>query len=266
MIDKIWEFVNQYFIIFIGIILFGLLWVLVNLASDWVKSRMTSFWNNVIDFVMRNEKHQIPSITYSKVLNELIELRIKLNADRAYIFQFHNGEYFGGMHPRWKMSQTYETCVESVTYQGKTLQNLDVTLFWDMLQILYGAVDVQGITMYDNNLFCTLKDCKPPRQIFLVDVNKMDGNRGFTKSLLLQQGINYMLISPILSPDSQIIGFIGIDYCEESALEDIIKQSDYEGCLLCQSGSNVGLVWALDPSLKKRAIKINKKLLKKQNV
>jgi len=267
MINWLWQLIRNNIIMVIGLLLLSTLTIFITILKDNLKEKFKNIFRWI--FFGKQETNIITSTeAYTKILNELIELRIKLNADRAYIFQFHNGEYFGNKNLRWKMSQTFETCNEGTTYEGKNLQNLDVTLFWDLIQIFYNPVNeinIPGVSIYRDNSFNSSQDCKFPKQIYIIDVKHLDGNRGFSKSLLIQQGVFYMLICPILNFNNEIIGFIGVDFCTENAFDEIINKKYFQGYLICQASSNIGLVWELDPNLRKKAISINKKIIKRKN-
>jgi len=263
--EQIWDLISEYVFYVIGLLILGGLYLLLGFVTKKIKDKLIPIYYKITNKI--NTTTLISSAeTYTKILNELISLRTKMDADRAYIFQFHNGEHFGTANPRWKMSQTYETCCEGTTYEGKNLQNMDVTLFWDVVQIFYNIIDkmnIPGISTFKNNLSCSLEDCKSPKQIYIIEVDKMDGNRGYTKSLFAQQGIKYLMLCPIVSINNEPIGFIGIDYCSEEAIQNVIMNEEFDPCLLCKTGTNVALSWALDPSLRRKGMLYNGKYLKK---
>lgn len=273
MIEQIWKLINgsstlsdsEYLFYVIGLILLWFSYIVASYISRNFKNKIFNFFSNLI-FKKNNYSIVTSAETYTKIHNELISLRIKMKADRSFIFQFHNGEHFSGMNPRWKMSQTFETCSDGTTYESRNLQNIDVTLFWDLMQIFHNKLErliLPGISIFQKNLVCSLNDCLPPKRLYLIDVSEMDGNRGYTKSLLIQQGSYYLLLNPIINVDGEPIGIIGVSYCSENALDEIIMKNDFEACYLCQTGTNVGLAWALDPSLRKKSLVYSKKKLKK---
>lgn len=253
---------QQNLIYVVAILSLGLVMAIFQIFVDKLKISIPEIFRKL--FTSSTQRgHHIPSDSYTRVLNELIELRIKTDSDRAFIFQFHNGEHFGGNNPRWKMSQTYETCADNITYTGSRMQNLDVTLFWDTLQLFYrdgSPIDMPGVMLYESENHCSATEpgrCR--RQIYVVDVVNMDSNKGYSKSILAQAGVKYMLASPIISLEQEVIGFIGISYCSEDAYTDIINSVEFDGTLLCQSSTNIGLIWALDSDLRKKALKIARK-------
>lgn len=71
---------------------------------------------------------------HSNVHDLLTTLRVETGAARAKIGHFHNGGKFLDGSPMKKFSITHESCVRGVPYDGPQLQNIHVTLFWDMVE------------------------------------------------------------------------------------------------------------------------------------
>lgn len=65
--------------------------------------------------------------------DHLVALRILSGADRAKIGQFHNGGKFLDGTSMKRFSVTHESCEIGVPFDGQTLQNIVVTIFWDMI-------------------------------------------------------------------------------------------------------------------------------------
>ena len=71
------------------------------------------------------------------VVHEIITaLRIKAGADRARIGHFHNGGKFLDGTPMKKFSITHESCETGIPYDGANLQNILVTIFWDLIETM----------------------------------------------------------------------------------------------------------------------------------
>lgn len=71
---------------------------------------------------------------HSNVHDLLTTLRVETGATRAKIGHFHNGGKFLDGSPMKKFSITHESCMRGVPYDGPQLQNIHVTLFWDMIE------------------------------------------------------------------------------------------------------------------------------------
>ena len=68
------------------------------------------------------------------VVNDcLVALRIRANADRVKIGQFHNGGKFLDGSPMKRFSVTHESCDIGVPFEGTHLQNIVVTILWDLI-------------------------------------------------------------------------------------------------------------------------------------
>lgn len=145
------------------------------------------------------------------VINEtLTGLRIKANACRARIGHFHNGGKFLDGTPMKKFSITHESCERGIPYDGANLQNILVTMFWDLIE-----------RMWENN----------PK------TNTTESMRdGYFRSYNNSNGIITYAILPIMKGDLYV-GFIELEWFEsdrlpvaeqEKQLASIFKQSrDY---------------------------------------
>jgi hypothetical protein len=164
------------------------------------------------------QSHKPPSkssITNQEVIsNKIHELLITLKADRAYIFEFHNGSTFSTAVPCWKMSCTYEHCREGISYQAASLQNILISIVIDHVKCLWGVDHVNG-TACLNCCNCNgnaEKDRCPMKGVYEYRVDRLP--EGYSKAMLKMRGIETMLLSPILNKDhSGLIGFVGVDYC-----------------------------------------------------
>lgn len=75
--------------------------------------------------------------TKHTVIHEtLTDLRIRVGADRARIAHFHNGGKFLDGTPMKKFSITHESCERGIPYDGGNLQNILVTMFWNLIEIM----------------------------------------------------------------------------------------------------------------------------------
>lgn len=71
---------------------------------------------------------------HSVIHETLSNLRIRSGAERVKIGQFHNGGKFLDGSPMKKFSITHESCEMGTPYSGNNLQNVHVTMFWDMVE------------------------------------------------------------------------------------------------------------------------------------
>lgn len=259
LINQVWSNINSYLIAITSFVVLGLLYVLNQFLSHKVKSIYVNLGEKLFSRKNKTISKEAASV-YTKILNELISLRAKTDASRVYIHQFHNGESFANLNSRWKLSRTYETCADGIKYEGRNLQNIDVTLLWSIVQIFYThEEDIMSPGIKVFNQKNKSKDCDYNRQIYFIDVKKLSGNKGFTKSIFASQGIDYCMICPILNLNNEPTGYIGIDYCGEGTDEISINDKEFEWDLLCRTSIDIGFQWIQNPKLRENSIAINKK-------
>ena len=240
------------------LILFGL-WLLNRLLGDLIVNRLQDLY----DKIRKGHVSRIDSKTQSVISNinsDLAILRSEMQASRAYIFEFHNGDEFISRFPIWKLSQTYEKVKPGITYEGQNLQNLPATLIWDdYLKTLY-TKDVDeyppGIKPVSENLQCS-NGCSYPRLVYQYDIMNMDLNLGPTRSLLERQGIYYMLQTPIINSKGDIVGLVGVDYCDSDGIQTI---EEICVCKLCRFASQIALSWETNSGAKMKMLKHQKNL------
>ena len=106
-------------------------------------------------------------------------------ADRAYVFQFHNGvSFYTGEHAQ-RFSCTYEVVSPGTSTEAKNLQNLYVSVFaWWVSETLAGRMRYE----YTDSI---------------PDYT--------TRASLHQQGIESILAVPLIHK-GQIVGVMGVDY------------------------------------------------------
>lgn len=83
-----------------------------------------------------NPKNSSFQSKHTAVHETLTSLRIKTGADRARIGHFHNGGKFLDGTPMKKFSMTHESCERGIPYDGANLQNILVTMFWDLIETM----------------------------------------------------------------------------------------------------------------------------------
>lgn len=159
------------------------------------------------------------------VSKKVLELMISLKADRGYIFEFHNGSTFSTQVPCWKMSCSYEHCREGISYQAQNLQNILISIVVDTMKVLWGVDHIRGTRCLackhcDGDL---QKEKCPLKGVYEFQIDKLP--EGYAKAMLKMQGIEAMLLSPILNKDqSGIVGFVGVDYCSSYELPENYHQ------------------------------------------
>lgn len=132
-------------------------------------------------------KDPIPTqVATSEKINDLLQGALEgSGADRAYIFQFHNGiQFYSGQHAQ-RMSCTYEVVAYGTSREAPNLQNLQTSLFsWWINETLQGRMHYE-------------------------EISKMEDYT--TKIVLEQQGIQSIVCHPLISK-GRVIGIVGLDF------------------------------------------------------
>lgn len=260
--ERIWQLIWSY-----GSLMLGVAGALLLLGTILMVHRRLEHWFDKVWAKFRGtglfthgKLNKATQNVISNLNSDLSALRGEFKADRAYIFEFHNGSQFASKLPQWKISQTYEKVRNGITHEGGNLQNIYASLIWDDFLKVFFITSAkekipQGFTKYVNTPACKI-GCILPRTVYLITVNDMDLSLGPVKAMLQRQGIYYMLVTPIMTIHANTIGFIGLDYCGEDDLENL----NVDSCSLCRFASQVALAWEMDSKTKDRMLTHQKKL------
>lgn len=134
------------------------------------------------------------------IINDcLVALRVHTGADRVKIGQFHNGGKFLDGSPMKRFSITHESCDMGVPFEGGNLQNIVVTILWDLVS--YIKQDIARL-WYTRDL---------PEGHF----------RSYNKS----HGIDAFTVLPFYKHDL-ITGFIMIEWCDVGKIPDSFDETE----------------------------------------
>lgn len=187
----------------VGIGFSGLIGGLVaGMAIMW--SKVKSEEKKAVEEASINCKNDSFQAKHTVIHETLTTLRIRTNADRARIGHFHNGGRFLDGSPMKKFSVTHESCDRGIPYDGANFQNILVTMFWDLIEV-----------MRDNSAVLHWA---------------MDTREGYFRSYINSNGIVAYSVLPIMKGDL-FIGFIVLEWFDaqktpskESPFEDIFRQ------------------------------------------
>lgn len=217
------------------------------------KKKMVKKDHKLIDY------HIIEEI--NKINEDLAVLRNELNADRAYIIEFHNGGEFFSNKPRFRMSLTYEKVKSGISQEYHKLQNIDVTTHWDYLKYLFSREEhielPPGVTEVIKNPYCRLKDNihHTPKRVYLVETLSMSSNNVFDRKLAQDKHIYYMLQTPILNSSGNVLGVVNLDYTDIVDKEKILDKPDFNPCELCRFATRLAVLWETNPKEKTKLMK-----------
>lgn len=126
--------------------------------------------------------------TKQTVINDqLVSLRILANADRTRIAQFHNGGRFLDGTSVKRFSITHESCEIGIPFEATLLQNVVVTIFWDLI---------------------ALAKANNTQVVFVKDLPL-----GQYRSYCRSHGIDALIVMPIRK-DELYTGFMMIEWCD----------------------------------------------------
>jgi hypothetical protein len=165
--------------------------ILLAFILFYYKSLVTQVVVKKIETVDEVKKDINNNVLIQQMLNELM---IKYNADRAYIFQFHNTiKYYDGTH-RNHQSMTFEVCNNGISSEANDLQNIPVSLHPMFLQEV----------MLERMNYCDVRDIEEHS----------------TKLALLKQGIQTIIAAPYFK-DGNFVAYIGLDFVKSQKQEEI---------------------------------------------
>jgi predicted transcriptional regulator YheO len=152
------------------------------------------------EYLQKNKtKKNLCVVKYTKKnqnIQRAIEYTLeKSDADRAYIYEFHNGEtFYSGTHQQ-KFSCTYETLNIGVSAESMKLQGLRVSTFHDFIK------DVLGVT---NGTYFKLES---------ID----DIQNPLIKNWMEERGIQSSFAFPIKTLNDGIVGMLCIDFTKKKS-------------------------------------------------
>jgi len=134
------------------------------------------------------------------IYDQVLALRILTGADRSKIGQFHNGGKFLDGSSMKRFSITHESCDLGVPFEGTNLQNIVVTIFWDMISLIKS---------------------EKPEVVFAKDLPE-----GHFRSYCRSHGVDAVLLLPIRK-DELYTGFVMLEWCDVDKIpQDLNKVKD----------------------------------------
>jgi hypothetical protein len=146
-----------------------------------------------------------------EIYNELVELRAITDADRVYVFRFHNGIEFLPSHPAWKLSRTHEVVKHGVTYESGRLQGVLVSLISNIVfATLIGTSSAAGIKIADcAKCQFKVKCTKENKRVIILQTAEMDNS--YCKFHLEGQNVKTEIMCGI-ARGGKVYGMVGVDF------------------------------------------------------
>lgn len=121
----------------------------------------------------------------------------EMGADRAYIFQFHNGSYYISGRSQQKFSCSHETVTKGISREAEFSQNYIISNYHTYIDELV-----------NNGEFC------------FTDPSEVE-DHAFA-SLMQTKGIKSIYNIPIKTLNGRIIGILGVDYVKDCVKDNMI--------------------------------------------
>jgi hypothetical protein len=198
--DKLWESLGSV----LGLMLVGALVLLLDRVrakvSDWLEKRRLN--------------PLVRGIRYARdVQAMLLELRVQLGADRAYVILFHNGSYFSNKNPVWRVSCLVEVCKPGIAHDMTSVQGVLASNIW---HVLAPAFDEQYPGVYDMK-----------NGVKRVVVKEMPDS--YSKEWLRSKGICGKVMVPLRDKNGQVCGIVAVNY----------DNAQCENCMLCSKNHQI---------------------------
>ena len=174
------------------IVISALIGAIATIASVFLRQRFSKSKNR--DPILT--EHQNSDNIYT-ALNFVME---QMGADRAYIFQFHNGSYYMSGRSQQKFSCTHETTTQGVSRESSYSQNHIVSNYHEYIDSI-------------------VKD-----ECFSFQTAEVVGDHAFA-ALMKGKGVQSIYNIPIKTLNNKIIGILGVDYVKKC-----VEDSDFSVC------------------------------------
>ena len=164
-----------------------------------------------------------------EIYDELLELKVLTDAERASVFRFHNGTEFLPSHPAWKLSCTHEVVKHGVTYESARLQGILVSLVPNIIgPILTGMSSVPGITVKECHECIYRNKCiQENKRMIVIQVDEMDSS--FTQFHLQGANIKTVVMCGI-AVGGNVYGTVGVNFCDAKLTQDRIFDVTQKVC------------------------------------
>lgn len=173
-------------------------------------TEIIKFFRDVFNWFIRKKKTIKEEIASAEKVNRLLDALIRdTGADRAYVFQFHNGDYFYTGNSIDKMTNTHESVRKGISREQISCMGMMVSPFRHL---------VSGMINSD--------------MLEVPDVSKMNSYN--SKILLSERGAmsSYMVV--MRDNSGRPVGFVGIDFVKESRIANT-----YSKTLLKQASTSI---------------------------
>lgn len=171
----------------------------------------------------------------STVIHQLLtELRVRLNAERAFLVQFRNGDRFSLDTPIFRLFVTYEIVGSGVASATLAWSDLLASQFHEILSPMFEDVaslrpELLPCTECRQSAVCKKRESGSAKLIVVPNMVE-----GVAKSMLIQQGTSRLAIAPMMD-GKHLVGFVVGDFRRSSVNELTHEQCD----AICHTARNI---------------------------
>ena len=123
-----------------------------------------------------------------KISTKLESIKNRINADRVYIFEFHNGGHTYTGKGIQKLSETYEVTNKGVSVESVNTQNLPTSLFSSLLL----SISREG-------------------HFYIKDVKMNDSQAPTFREFISNRGVKSFVGFAIKNIENNLVGILGVD-------------------------------------------------------
>ena len=178
--DHIFDMAIKNFTEISGYIFVALSFVLLTMVKNWFSKAKFFDAARMINY-------------NSKIRDLLVELRTVQNADRAKLFQFHNGEYFVSGESVMKFSLTHVAMKTGISFPELSASYVSVPTGY--LTRTLEALQTDGVHKI---------------------VTEESEDDFFLKHIFVAEGIQYCLMAPVMDNKGHWVGFVMCVWLNES--------------------------------------------------
>lgn len=209
----------------LGIIVITIGLFLIKIVREFLIKMIKNLWK-----MIRKPSSFKDSVNLNRYVSDaIVELRTKATADRAWVFEFSNGQTFSAKNPIWRISRTYEKCASGINYEHKKLQSVLVSTVFELVEcFINGSTKTSGILKID----CNNCPNKCFRHSFVFNVRQMPHIA--ERQMLDEQGVKISIQTNLTNSIGETIGILGVDFCDELSQTMYSEKDETEMINVCK--------------------------------
>jgi hypothetical protein len=191
--------------------------------------------------------------TRMDLINTLMEQSLyALEATRACVIQFHNGDVFALANPAWKLTCTVERHVPGSLQVQDSIRDIPVTWWSDMISpMLSDTVSTAGVTPREHGVPC--RGCPifndGLRKVLRHEYKKMPVSQATLSAAANGQEMAYT-VNLVNQKQRAVIGFLLFQFRSVPDLDE----TDKRVCLICENARRIEAALTLENKAEKTGL------------